>query len=365
MNNHYPIFLLLFLIVPIFNTNLTVGHAQDQQQGLNYPEMQRQTFNLTKPLVLVLNPGYKDVKFNHTGGSFIYNFTTLSFNQLADVTIVSAHFTENENLFDYINFTASLNSFKSTNYYYFTDFQPSTTLNFIVDDSSHAYLNNENHITIQISVGFKNITQGFDLFPNPYEQMFLVTLDGLSIETTWRQQFNPSDSLNANNSHITALIINPSYLVPTGNILFPNLSFSLSGYNYWINFALILPKGIDQNSKQCYFNLTINYNFDLIILNIFMQNFAIVSTTTTAKTVTYLMRYVSDTPKAVAYGSFEFIPKVENVYYMELTGQLFVADQSLKLYPGSNEMDMVLFVTVTIVIPLSALAKLIYRRFFY
>ena len=96
-----------------------------------------------------------------------------------------------------------------------------------------------------------------------------------------------------------------------------------------------------------------------------MQDFAIVSTTPTAKAVTYLMRYVPDKQNAVVYGIFEFIPRVSIMYYIDLTGQLFVADQALKLYPGSNEMDIGLFITVTIVIPLSALSKLIYRRFFY
>lgn len=113
----------------------------------------------------------------------------------------------------------------------------------------------------------------------------------------------------------------------------------------------------------CYFNLTISYTIELVILGMTMQDFAIISTTTTAKSVTYLLRYVPDTPRPVVYGSFEFIPRVENLYYINLVRQLFVADQTVKLYPGSNEMEIVLFITVAIVIPFSALAKLIYRRF--
>ena len=131
---------------------------------------------------------------------------------------------------------------------------------------------------------------------------------------------------------------------------------------YELDFYVILPKTIATNY---FLNMTLNYNYQLDINSLAIDQFSLQTSASTSSNATYTFRYVdTGVSTSIVKGVFKFTPKSAGIYTFNLGGQFFLTN-SFKLFPGGPEMDFFLFINATILNPIIFLSKLIYRRLFY
>ena len=324
----------------------------------DYPEVLEYTYNYTFDYdVITLDTTFSP--FNHTSGSVEKTFPTTNDFQLRDVTTVSVYCWINAYRVDNVTIIASLNGYQAMNHYFLTSIDYKQNLLFILDNNSSMVPPPINQFDLSVSVGFSK-NHAYD-----YKQVFWLCIFGLTIRTAFRQNFGDLTKLNEMNSHITALIINPTYDLMTSDILFNNTWFSLSKYDYTLDFLIIMPYQIEYYKKGCYLNITFSYNYKVQILQIALEQFALISTTSHDYSVNYLFRYVPGKTGSIVRGFIKINPRVKEYYHINVNGQFYIANEPVRIFPDSKEMELFLFMNVSIIIPVVLLSKLIYKRLGY
>ena len=321
----------------------------------DYPEVLEYTYNYTFDYdVITLETTFQP--FNHTSGSVEKTFPTTNDFRLRDVTTVSVYCWINAYRVDNVTITASLNGYQAMNHYFMTGIEYKQNLLFILDNSYSMVPPPINHFNLSVAVGFSK-KQAYD-----YKQVFWLCIFGLTIRTAFRQNFGDLTQLNETNSHITALIINPTYDIMTSDVYFNKTWYSMSNYDYTLDFLVIMPYQIEYYQKSCYLNITFSYTYEVRIWQIALEHFALISTTTHLYSVNYLFRYVPGKTGSVARGFIKINPKTNGYYHIKVNGQLYIANEPVRIFPDSKEMELFLFTNVSIVIPGVLLSKLIYKR---
>lgn len=354
--------LLLTLIVCFFIPHLqltgqaTNGNPRISLHNSDYPEMLEYTFNYTD----IGNFAVNCPKDGFTSSaSFIQKFSTNGSQMLRDVTTIAVYVWTGPSMVDHANVSLSLNGHEARNSYYLTEFPAHLNLYFVIDDSAMILFNAENEINLTVQASFEH---------EPYWNSIYLDFPvrGIQIKTVYRPRLGDLGPLNETNSKFTAVIIDKKYIIPVNNYVLFNNTNNAVGLNYvMIYFLVVLPWDVEHFTKNCYLTITIEYNLLLNILQFRLEDFTIISSTTKGNSVSYFLRYMRSKPSGVARGLFEFYPRAQAVYHVNFNGQYFIANEPVKLFPESNEMGIALFINATLVIPLVALSKLIYRRFFY
>lgn len=353
-------FVLLVLLVPVFN-HAQQGLAQTVGPGNSYPEeldyfYNSSVFQSNSNLFLPYN--HNQYRFT---GSFEKNFTKKEMPQFRDVTLVSVEFFCVEDIVDHYTISASLNGQNATNSYSFNGFGWGIfrKMVFILDNSSHAMSLTNNILHFYIDGYYlKNLGWNYG-----YGSGFQIRIVTMTVRTAFRQSFSDSGSLNASNSHITALLFDQSVLLNQRD--FYNTTDPIISTDYTIPFLLVLPQYIENFQKQIFLNITISSNQPITLSKFFLENFAIVASSVDSNSVNYLMKYVHYTTESLSTGSFHIHLGDTALTHIKLSGILYVSNEPVQVFPKSKEMGIALFLTVTLAIPVVLLSKLIYRRLFY
>lgn len=288
--------------------------------------------------------------------SRVKTFPTTKGFQLRDITTLSVYCWINAVAVTNITITAALNNIPALNHYYFSSVKFKQNLIFILDEKSSAYLLDTNSLNISASVGFAK--------KPAYQatQLFSLLVWSITIRTAYRQNFGDLSNLNKTNSHVTALLFNPSYNLVTSDIYFDKIWFGFSNYDYIVDFILIMPYQVEQFKKSLYLNLTIRYDKAATIDQFFLEYFTLIQSSTTDNSISFLFRYVPQKTNPLTRGYFKIHPQTSGDYHIKLDGQMYITNQKVKIFPGTKEMEFFLFVNVSVIVPLAMMSKLIYKR---
>ena len=157
--------------------------------------------------------------------------------------------------------------------------------------------------------------------------------------------------------------MDPKYHIATQGALLGNKSNVFSLYAYQLPFYIIMPKNMKSNY---YLNISFMFNLGFSIRSINIDQFGLVSSSSAKDGIGYTFRYISNniSENLLINGMIQFNPKNNGIYHVVLEGNFFITN-SYKIWPGSPEMDLFLFINATLIIPLLVLSKLLYRRLFY
>ena len=298
-----------------------------------------------------------------------YNFTATANNmtiqrsfaikEFRDVTFADVLLEQTGQLIAKVTITAQINGVNATNVHQESTLFDQEDALFILDDSAKLLPKETNILTFTITVDFKEPAV-WEVFQHQY---YSVRLDAIAIKTAYRQDVSVESSLlNQSNSRFTALIMNPEYQIATQGALLGNKSNVFSLYAYQLPFYIILPKNIKSNY---YLNISFTFNLGFSIRSINIGNFGLVSSSKTKDGISYTFRYIKNDPsnQSLIKGMMQFNPKANGIYHVGIQGDFFIT-KNYKIWPGSAEMDLFLFINATLIIPLLVLSKLLYRRLF-
>jgi hypothetical protein len=332
------LFLVFVLVIPFF---FVTGPSQADN---SYPEFLEVTLPFEDTLY----------SFNAT-----HNNQTISksfdISQFRDVTFIDLLIEQSGDLIGKIEISVQMNDINASNMYQDTNIFDQKKIFFLIDDKAMIIPKTNNILAIHVQVSFKDK----NVWDFTKEQQYKIRFNDISVKTSYRQSIDSDtlNNLNESNSQFTALILDPSYQIPTQG-LSTGANNILSVFTYSLDFYVIVPKEIQSNY---YLNITINSNYEIDSKSIFLENFGLISSFSTDFGVSYSFRYISDSDQAISKGVYKFNPKQAGIYYFDLQGYFFISE-SYMLFPGSIEMDMFLFFNVSIIIPVLFLTRLVYKR---
>ena len=280
--------------------------------------------------------------------------------EFRDVTVADVLLEQTGQLVSKVTITAQINGENATNVHQESQLFDQEDALFILDDSAKLLPKETNILTFTIRVAFKEPAV-WEVFQNQY---YSIRFDAITVKTAYRQDVSVENSfLNQTNSRFTALIMNPEYQVATQGALLGNKSNVFSLYAYQLPFYIIMPKNVKSNY---YLNITFTFNLGFSIRSINIDNFGLVSSSNTKDGISYTFRCINNSPNATSLikGLIQFNPKNNGIYHVGIQGNFFITN-SYKIWPGSPEMDLFLFINATLIIPLLILSKLLYRRLIY
>ena len=341
------IFLLLLTICLLSNS----GNFQQTNAKSPYPE------------VLETDIQFQNIFYNFTEQNNSLSITrTFSMSEFRDVTIAKVILEEYGQLVANVTISVQINGINASNNHVESSLFDQETILFILDEHAMILPGNPNALTLHVKVHFRD-PFAWEVFQH---KQYMIRFDEIAIETVYRQNVTTQGSqLNQTNSQFTAIIFDPNYILASQGTLFANKSNIFSLYAYQLKFFILLPMNLESNY---YLNLTFSFNSGFSIRSIHIDNFGLISSTTTDTGINYVFRYTlnnnSASTPSLATGLLEFNPKNSGLYQVAITGSFFITN-NFKIFPGSPEMDLFLFINASLIIPLIFLSKLIYRRLFY
>ncbi len=296
-------------------------------------------------------------QFNETQSNMTIQ-RTFTIEQFSVLTFADVLIEQSGNLVDQITIKVQLNGVNATNDHQESNLFDQENILFILDDQAMILPKTTNILTFYVTVTFKQKA----IWQFNQHQHYQLRFDAITIKTAYRQQIDVTNQqLNQSNSHFTALIIDPTYNLATQGVLVGNTTNVGSLFAYEMPFYLIMPKNI---KSSYYLNLTFSFNLGFSIRAIFLDQFGLATSNSIENGMSYTFRYISHKEVPLVKGLLKFNPKTAGIYNVSVKGNFFITN-SYKLFPGSQEMDLFLFINASIIVPLLVLAKLIYRRLFY
>lgn len=313
------------------------------------------------PEVLETNLPFENIFYNFTASN--NNITVqriFNMSEFRDVTFADILIEQAGQLISNITLTAQINRVNATNTHIESNLFDQEKILFVLDDRAMLLAKDSNVLLLSIKVSFRkpNAWDGFQ------HKWYTIRFDAITIKTAYRQNVQAINSqLNQTNNAFTALIIDPSYQIATQGVIFANKSNVYSLYAYQLIFYIIVPKNMKSNY---YLNVSFTFDQGFSLRSINIDQFGLISSSTTSAGISYTFRYISNNPsnQSLVEGMLQFNPKNEGMYHIGITGNFFITN-NYKIFPGSPDMDLFLFINATLIIPLAVLSKLIYRRLFY
>jgi hypothetical protein len=345
--------MLLFCLQP--TTTFSIESTFDDP---DYPEFFEYDIS-TPDSFIFLRPSFNSSNY----ASYIFNSTiddipTSRPWYIREVTFISINYDQLLRNVETVEFFASLNNKNASTSCKINKFYDRDSCNLIIEELVLTYLQPQSHFKLNISVTFRQTTY-------PWEHMIYgIHLLSLTLKSTERQYIDKPLPLNENNSRFTALIANPSYEFATGGTIFYNVTFYIKKFFYELRFMLIQPFFSLNPKKNLMLNITFTSNYNLIPLKIQLQNYTMVSTVASQKSVNFLFRYTNLLETSFSLGKLDLDIIDLGIHHIDVAGHFFITDKEEKIFPGDLEMNTFLFFNISVIFPIFFLSKLLYKRFF-